>query len=307
MKRWERLWQTLEQPAYRTKLAFFLILGVSVFLLSALLQSRSSFWSDVLREFAIAFSAVGVLQLLWDFLGGEPLELRIAEVKEEVKSIKSGITPLSDLMNGNIGIERIWPDRRAWYLDSGDGLREWHIRVCEAKHVDILSNTLWNNWLHDGEFRSRLFKNIAHGAHVRILIYDPEADVVRRRAADEKDVPGEMQQEIKASLVSLARGWTTLPHSAKANLEVCLTTSTVHPVQMIRADEHMLVAHYLVGKSGGPSPTMQLRGNDSVYFRKYTEQFQTLWDRARVLNDAQFARILEEYGKLSPPLVETPI
>jgi len=202
MSRWTQFRQLLRQPVYRTKLAFFLILGFAIALLAVLLQSRSPFWSEVLLEFAVTFGAIGVLQLLWDFLGGEPLELRIEGIKDEMGNIQKSITVLSDLIDGNIGIERIWPDRQAWQMDPVDGLKVWQARVCQARRIDMMSNTLWNNWMHQEEFRERLFYNVTQGALVRILIYDPNSEVLRLRAKDEKDVPGEMQQEIKATLLS---------------------------------------------------------------------------------------------------------
>lgn len=314
MSRSTRFRQLLGQPAYRTKLIFFLVLSVSVFLLAILLQSRFPFWSDVLLEFAVVFGAVGILQLTWEFLGGQPMELQIAEVKDEVRNIKSSMTLLSDLLDGNIGIERIWPDRGTWQHDPVDGLEVWHARVCQAKCVDMMSNTLWNYWMHEEGFRKRLFDRIAQGAHVRILIYDPDSDVLRLRARDERDVffrlrdEGEvffeMQQEIISTLRGVAEIWKDLPMSAKGNLEVCLTNQTLHPAQIIRADERMVVGIYLSGKSGTPSPTMQLRGSDSSYFRKYEEQFESLWGQPKPLNDERFSRILQDYGRLPTPLVE---
>jgi hypothetical protein len=281
-------------------------------LLSVLVQSRSPFWSEVLLEFALTFGAVGVLQLLWDFLGGEPIELRIEEVKDEVRSVQQSITLLSDLIDGSIGIERIWSDRQAWQEDPVDGRRVWDTRTGVARRIDIMSNTLWNNWIHREEFRKGLFGNIAHGACARILIYDPDADVLRLRAADEEDVflviqrekVYEMQQEINSTLSRVAKEWRNLPVSSRTNLEVRLTTRTLHPVQMIRADERMLVTIYLSGKSGTPAPTLQLRGAKSSYFQKYAEQFETLWERARYLDDRRFDQILQEYRHLPTPPTE---
>jgi len=296
----------IQQPAYRVKLAFFLILGFTAVLLAVLLQSHFPFWSQILKDFAVTFGAVGMLQLLWDFLGGEPMELRIKEVREEVASIKSSITLLSDLIDGNVGIERIWPDRRSWQLDSRDGIKEWEMRVCQAKHVDIMSRTLWQSWMRPEEFRQRLFSHIASGALVRILIYDPDSQIVGLTAKDEGD-PGmgeEMRQEIKSTLLRLAQHWEKLDESAKNNLQVRLTTEYLHLAQIIRADDLMLVGIYLSGKSGTPSPTMQLRGPKSTYFNKYVEQFELMWNRGKPIDDARFRQILKEYSGLHPPRPE---
>jgi len=304
MNRWAQFRQTLKQPAYRAKLAFFLLLGFTVVLLAVLLQNRSPFWSGVLREFAVTFGAIGMLQLLWDFLGGEPMELRVEEIKDEVRNIKSSMILLSDLIDGNVGIERIWPDRRAWQLDSVHGLKTWQTWVAQASEVEIMSHTLWNNWLHQDRFRKQLFANLTRGASVRVLVYDPDSDLLRLRTIDERDAPGEMQQEIKSTLLRLGEGWNDLDESAKKNLEVRLTNQSPQYAQIIRADEQMLVAIYLSGKSGGLSPTMQLRGAQSAYFVKYANQFEIMWKRAESVDDARFRQMLKEYNGLHPPRPE---
>ena len=208
MGRWERFRQLFGQPAYRIKLAFFFVLSLAVFFASFLVGSPV--WSEILLQFAITFGAVGLLQLLWDFLGGEPLELRIIEVKRELNEIQTSVALLSDLVEGNIGIERIWADRRSWQSDPKDGLSAWQDRVCQAEQVDIVSNTLWINWMQE-DHRKRLFKNIVGGARVRMVVYEPGSDVQRLRAKDEGDVPGQMEAEIKATLLRLAEDQKALP------------------------------------------------------------------------------------------------
>ena len=178
-----------------------------------------------------------------------------------------------------------------------------------ANCVDIMSNTLWNYWMRRGIFRKGLFGNIAQGARVRILVYDPGSTVLEMRAADEEDaflvVEGErvyeMRSEINSTLCRIAGEWRGMPAPARSNLEVRLTVQTLHLVQMIRADDRMLVGMYLSGKSGTPSPTLQLRGAESCYFQKYAEQFETLWKRGRLLSDDRFIQILQEYEHLPAP------
>jgi hypothetical protein len=298
MGRWERFRQLFGQPAYRIKLAFFFVLSLAVFFASFLVGSPV--WSEILLQFAITFGAVGLLQLLWDFLGGEPLELRIIEVKRELNEIQTSVALLSDLVEGNIGMERIWADRRSWQSDPKDGLSAWQDRVCQAEQVDIVSNTLWINWMQE-DHRKRLFKNIVGGARVRMVVYEPGSDVQRLRAKDEGDVPGQMEAEIKATLLRLAEDQKALPAAARQYLQVRMTSESVHPAQIIRADDRMIVATYLSGKSGSPSPTMQLRGTGSSYFQKYAEQIDLLWKRATPADDEQLDRVLREYSALPTP------
>jgi hypothetical protein len=303
-------------------------LGIAIFLLSALLRSVSAFWSDLLLEFAVVFDAAALIQFLWDFLGGDPMEIRIRDIQgdiahaketidsrlsntlsdlnAELNSLKHSMHLLADLIDSNIGIERIWPDRRSWQLDSTDGIEEWEMRVCQAKHVDIMSRTLWQYWMRPEEFRQRLFSHIASGAVVRILIYDPDSKIVELTARDEGDpgMGGEMRQEIRSTLLRLAHHRDELDESAKSNLQVRLTTVYLHLAQIIRADSLMLVGIYLSGKSGTPSPTIQLRDPKSTYFDKYAKQFEIMWNRGKPIDETRFSQILKEYSGLHPPRPE---
>jgi hypothetical protein len=248
--------------------------------------------SDLLKEFAVVFLAVGVLQLVWDFLGGDLLELRIEEVRDQVASLERIMNLPSDLIEHKIGIQRIWPDRETWQENHSEGLKVWRDRVCEAKRVSIMSNTLWNNWMKNDEFREKLFERIKDGASVRILIYGPGSDAASLRARIEDDMEGQMQNEIKSTLYKVAQGWDDLPASAKKNLKVRLTTWALHSVQIVQADKLMLLSLYLSGKSGTPSPTMLL-GSGTSYFGKYAEQFEIIWEWGTPLDDEQFRRILQ--------------
>lgn len=305
MKVSERIKQLLSEPTYRTRLAVFVLLG-GVFTLLAIVIP-SPFWSNLLLEFAVVFDAVALIQFLWDFLGGDPMEVQIRRMRndlsEELTSLKHSMNLLADLIDGNIGIERIWPDRRSWRRDPSEGKEEWERRICQAKHIDIMSRTLWDSWMRPAEFRRGLFSNIARGASVRILIYDPDSTIVGLTAKDEKD-PGmgaQIRVEIASTLFKLAQHRDELDESAKINLQVRLTTEYMHLAQIIRADNLMLVGIYLSGQSGTPSPTIQLRGPKSTYFEKYDKQFKIMWERGKAVDDARFRQILEEYSGVHPP------
>jgi hypothetical protein len=248
---------------------------------------------------------------IWDFLGGDPMELRImdsfAEVDKKLDVLHRSIDVQRDNLDKNIGIERIWRTRREWENDPVEGLAVWKERVCRAKSIDIVSNTLWTRWFNDEAFRRKLFLNIERGCEARILIYDPDSEIVRNRAKDEKDPikklrvqEGEiveisqMELEIYSTLEKLAKAREKIPDASKEKLKIRLTTSFYHPAQIIRADEQIIVATYLSGKTGSPSPTMQLRGTTTAYYQTYLEQIQILWERGREVTDSYFGQFADQ-------------
>ncbi len=105
MKTWERIKQLLGEPTYRTKLGFFFLIGIVIILFGSFVTDPTL--QNIFQQFAVTFSAVAVIQFLWDFLGGEPVEVKIQEVQEEIEKVGQSLTLLGDLVEGNIGLERI--------------------------------------------------------------------------------------------------------------------------------------------------------------------------------------------------------
>jgi hypothetical protein len=217
----------------------------------------------------------------------------LKEINAKLDSIQRSTAVLADVVNPNIGIERIWPDRKTWANDlSSAGMAAWKKRVCQAKTVDIVSTTFWSGWFNDGDFRKELFKSLACGTVARILIYDPLSDVLLLRARDEMDPSGQARAEINWTLEKIVYYRKALDIAAQKNLLVGLTNRSQHFAQVIRADDHILVAVYLSGKSGSPSPTFQVRGPETAYFRTYAEQIEILWERCRKVSDDEIRQIV---------------
>jgi hypothetical protein len=216
----------------------------------------------------------------------------LEDINAKLDAIHRSTVVLSDIVDRNIGFERIWPTRRAWTDDPKDaGMAAWRKRVCQARTADIVSNTLWTGWFNDADFRREFFEGLRHGNTARILIYDPHAEVLRLRTGDEGEPSGQMQAEIGWTLEMIALGRKTLDDAARRNLQVRLTTHSYHLAQIIRADDHILVAVYLSGKTGGPSPTFQVRGPGTQYFQTFSEQIEILWQRGRPMSEDELLSV----------------
>lgn len=300
MNQWRRLKKLFSEPEYRRSLAYFIVLGLMIFLCARLIENE--FWSNLLIDFAVVFIAVGLVDATWNILGGDPMELQMLysfkKVDEKLNSIHSSIGVLSDIVDNNIGIERIWSTRRAWESDPEDGKIKWIDRICRAKKVDIVSNTLWDSWFSDEIFRRKVFNNVVKGSTVRILIYDPQSEVLDLRARIEGDFKRkdmwEMESEIMSTLNRVAVSRARLDNNQVKNLQLRLTNQYYQFAQIIRADELMLVATYLSGKTGSPSPTFQIRGPETVYFLTYCDQIDILWKASRKVSQDEYDQWLEK-------------
>jgi len=216
-----------------------------------------------------------------------------------------------DLLDGNLGIERMWPDRRTWQVDQTTGLAYWKNLLRQAKKIRILSNTLWSNWFNDTAFVDGFFGHLEQGASAEVVIYAPNSPGLKVRAQDEQDLPreggefgGGMRSEILATLGRLAETPRIEQLLKEKRLEIRLTGAHIHMAQIIQADNRMLVAIYLSGRAGGPSPTLQLSGSGGAYFLTYKEQFDIIWKWAEPLDLANLLTYRTPDDSLAPKSVE---
>jgi hypothetical protein len=291
-----RIGNLFKKPEYRTKLLVFVLVGLVLFLSAILVQDE--FWSEVMLQLALTFAAVAFVQVLWDFLGGDPLELKLEEYQQSLKL-------LADLMDENAGIERIWLKRKMWQEDPEEGRKVWHDRVCRADNVRILSNTLWNVWLKDTDFREAFFNNLRRGAKIKIVLYHPLSKALVLRAEDEKSTTeiAEMQTEIYKSLSAISEEVQKLDPEAKKRFELGLTEKFLHFSQIIQADERILVALYLSKKGGSDAPTLQLCGEGSKLYDTYNDQFDIVWERTTKINENDLQTLINRLKeRLQAPL-----
>lgn len=289
----------LSVPSYRVRLLFFVTLGSSAILGSLLV--KDPYWQDILSNFAVTFIAVGLIDFIWDVLGGEPMEINMhnsfVEVNNKLNAINQTMSVVADLTNFQIGMERIWSTRREWEKDAKDGLAIWKKKVCQAKQVDILSNTFYTRWANDDDFWKDIIDALNRGTKFRLLMYNPASTVLQLRADNEGDTKigntSQMKMEIHSTLEKIAKNRKDLHEDVRKNFEVKLNSKFYQLAQIIRADRQILIAIYLSKTSGSPSPTFQVAGPDSAYFKTYSQQFDTLWEFGDEIKDSDFQRILE--------------
>jgi len=285
-------------PSYRTRLVFFVVLGVASLSLSQLIKNE--YWQGILSNFAVTFTAVGFIDFLWDILGGEPMEANMndsfLEVNHKIDSINQSMRIISDLTDHQIGLERIWPTRMEWEKDSKDGLSEWKRRVCQAQQVDIASSTFHTRWANDEDFWNELFSALKRGTKFRLLIYNPGSKILQLRSENEGEKnfneTSPMKMEVLSTLDQIAKRQNALGQSIKKNFEVRLNSKFYQLAQIIRADKQILVANYLLKKGGSKSPTFQISGLDSAYFKTYAQQFDFLWEAGEKMPDENIEKVV---------------
>lgn len=124
----------------------------------------------------------------------------------------------------------------------------------------------------------------------------PESQAIRQRAYDQGSTPAFLSLESKQSLGALRR--LLLPHPDQSVLQIRVNATAMTGYQIVRADNEMVVASYLMRRTGSPSPTILLRsGGENCFFASYLEHFNEIWYEsedylAPQLRDEAFLKLL---------------
>lgn len=124
----------------------------------------------------------------------------------------------------------------------------------------------------------RIFRRKAEaGAQVRVLLGDPDSDVVAQRGADE-GIEETMAAKVRNAMVLYRqlRGTT--------GIDFRLHTTVLYN-SIYRADEQVLVNTYVYGFPASQAPVLHLRrvaGGDLM--TTYLDSFDRVWDSARALD-----------------------
>jgi hypothetical protein len=184
----------------------------------------------------------------------------------ELKRIESLLRDLE-----GTGIERVYVERH----DSD--VKIWYRRITGASEVDLMSMCLSRDWLLRLELREKI-ENAAREQRTkyRILILDPTSKVATQRAREEEK--REFLPTIEQSLATLNAMRERLgPDVASTHFQFKVIKHTNIYCRIARADDMMLTTKYLCHSSGATSPTLELRGKDTSWFQKFTNEFDHMW------------------------------
>lgn len=259
----------------------FALVGV-ILLLSAKIFQNDAFWSSLLLHLGIIVIAVTVVELLWKFVGGNPL-------LEAIKLLRTSTSLLKDIEGS--GIVRIYSERIEW----ASNLKDFLPYVASAREVDMMGCILRNNWTSNQKFMNILERRTQQKeCKFRILLLDPDekSDILKQRSKDEaiwnKDGEKEkaykvsydhMKMDIQDSLYQFETVKSELNEKNSQYLEIKVVNQSNIYCNIIRADDKMIVAKYLLSVRGSGAPTLIIHGKDTSFYKIFSNEFESMWKR----------------------------
>jgi hypothetical protein len=157
-----------------------------------------------------------------------------------------------------------------------------------AKSIDMVGFNLRSPWLKPrSELDEILVDRLKRESdlRVRIIIADPECESLVER--DEREtgsntgrLPGE-GNAVKNYLGELRK------RDGGSAVAVRLVDAGLISCSLIIADQRIFATWYLTFRGGSQSPTLEIFGRTSAFFRAFRHEFDTLWERGRPMADGQ--------------------
>ena len=247
--------------------AVFLGIGLILLLSSLLLQyyGYTSF-SDLLLSLSISVFSVTTIEMIWRAVGGGPLNNLLEQLSYAVPSLQTF---------KEAGLDCFYSDRKEVKFE---GLLKY---IESAKEVDMMAICLRENWTSNTEFMEILSRQTKQKqCHYRMLMLDPESPILSQRCLEENDTSGRIATTIKDSLTKLSNIRNELNKSQKEFLNIRIVSKFNMYCSIVRIDERMIVSFYICSQRGSSTPTIAIFGKHSNLFRKFSEEFQKMWDSA---------------------------
>ncbi len=237
----ERKWHTL------AVLLGLLVIGISFIFVSALIRSRSEFWSTTLRDIGFVFSPIAILALLYQYVAEQRHSRFVAkhivsDILEELDDRRGGRTGLNEVV-------AIHPNRRVIDFQKFFG---------SANHqIDILTTNFNSLSMYIG----LLVSKANNGTQVRVLTLNPRHEFVARRAGELRLTVQGFFNELRSSLLELCtERENKLRRDRQGNCTVKIYDNTPS-LTLFRSDNRLIVGFLFQQGRGRSQMHIQFEGS----------------------------------------------
>ena len=253
--------------------AIFLVIGGLLLALAYALKpegmGRTEFSTQAALSAAFVFLTVASLNLLWSWLGGDPIATAIADLRGSMDLLKD---------SERTGVQRILPVSGSWSYE------DWMDRLKSAtERVDLMGFNLlvWRN----GEaFEDELLRLIGHKVRVRVLILDRQHPFLDGYMGLSTRVPPN-RDRLCADLDEAKHFFNGIDQRVldeygdrfAAYFELRTAHEGKMAVHVCRIDDELLAIPYLFSVKASQGPLLLVRGHQSKLFRTFQNEFDQLW------------------------------
>jgi hypothetical protein len=274
---------TLQGPNFA-----FAAIGTIVILFGIIVGQSSNVMPDLLLSIGLSILTVSLINILWGWMGNEPVKNSIDEIQKSVQEsieeirnpIQKSITEIQDSIellqdSHKTGVIRVMSDREDFIKKR---LESFRTRMRTATEIDVMGRVLYSNWANSDDIKE-IFRDTAERRKctIRILVLDPDGTVAQDRDAQEKRKGASI-----ANIRDTLRIFTELKESLSENALGTIELKTIDAIlyeQIARVDGYIWVQPYLHYVHGSGCPSFEIEGTTTSLYKKYKAEFEALWPK----------------------------
>ncbi len=186
------------------------------------------------------------------------------------------------------GIIRFLPERSGLNQDWWNSFFD---KKQKPKEVVLMGQSLSRAFEEDAISVESFVEWANNGTTINILFLSPESPELSQLHSvgiGMKDPPSNnpnknLQEKINQSIRSLVSNVISKIHNDKNKPLVRYSTKDL-PYSIVTVDDHMVVTFYGVGAEGNNQPTIIIKGKDTSAFKKFMEEFSSIWKEHSKVN-----------------------
>jgi len=257
----------------RTRLAVFILLGASIFLLAIYVYTgnTSKDAHDILIAFGVAITSVALLDAVFHLAGGNPIEQQIGDLSAEIERLSSNIDVIEKATK--LGILEVH-DCTANF----GGKAEW-LKVMKATNLsmDLMGRTLYE-WVRAPELYNIVIDKIVRdNVSFRWLFMDEDNIYINHLEEDGRPIGETIKNKIRPVADRLRSIRERVPTALQGKFEV--RTFKNHPLycSVLRIDEKYLITPYMHSVASRNSPLLVIEGRSTPWGIAYEHEFDLVW------------------------------
>lgn len=245
----------------------FISIGIALLLAAYILYGlfASRLPGDVAMSLGVVALATTMINLLWRYSGGEPIEAHLIELKS-----LAGFSALAS----KLGLS----DIRAQATDVSTA--EWLALVRSSRNaIDISSHTM-SQFLDEPDLWRALVERLSKGVKVRLLLNSPRNPSLKASGSSPVGYLESRRKLMQNAWETFEAARVKLPAMERVNLTVGRLAEESLFVSIRRFDDKMYVAQYLYTDNMRNNPVLVIDGPDTPLFLKYLSEFEGQLSRA---------------------------
>jgi len=251
------------------------LVGVSVLFDRAAMPIRGT----VCLHLGIVTLAVVLLDLIWRFCGGQPIDHEVRSLCEQIGRLSSSI----DVVETSHAVGLVSAYSRLGSFGKQD---DWAALVnAAADHVDLMGRTLFG-WTRAAEIPAMVRDRISEGVRFRVLLMSPTNRWLDALMEDGVNLGAILAAKLEASIKFFRAIQNSLPADLRGKIEIRCFSHTPSYCGIVRIDNRFYITQYLTSASSDNAPFYCVYGTEKDWPRAMEREFEEVWRAATVVDEA---------------------